>query len=1026
MKPLLLEMNAFGPFAGRERVDFAALGENPLFLVHGPTGSGKSTILDAICVALYGDTAGGERDAGQMRSHHAPDDRRTELVFEFLLGGERYRAFRAPAQERASSRARGGVVQDRARAELACWREGRWHVLAARPPEVLQKVHDLIGLDLAQFRQVVMLPQGRFREVLTAKSGDRERILETLFATEVHRRLQEDLDTQAKAVRTEREHVRDTVTTLLGQRGLGAPEELAAAIAEARRDLEILDAQRATLRERERLADLAFAQARALAARHDEHDAAARALGDLLAGAEEIAAMRRQRDLARRAAAVVPARERLLGARGRLAAASTESVQRQARAGQARMASEQAEARLLALREAGAAIDAQRGERDRLALVAREQDALGSAREQAAAAATALGQASAACVRLAEELSAAERALAEHATRIDAQAEQAAGVAACQAALDRAVEARAALVALAQARREGAVAQDAAVASSTAREQAGQRLAVARDAHARALAAWRSARAAALAATLADGAPCPVCGSRDHPAPAALAHAGADGDDALEQAAGSVREAEAVEMRAADAQARAQTDASVAASRIEEREAALRRIAPDEPAAAQLAGRLAALESGLGRAREAAARLPAERARYVRENAAVADRRTALEGQRAAEQDLRSAAAAARATLDERLARIPPAWRDPQALRARLDELTRAVDAHEAALRQADAAARTTQQELAAAQAEADAAGRAVAAAQEEQGAAQEAFARERAAAGLVDDDAFVAAVRSPAELSALEERVAEHEQVLAAARERLARAVAALAGQARPELGSAQEQLARVRDELDAQVAVRARLQERLADDERLASRLAQDAAAIARLDERYALVGRLADLACGRHERRLTFQRYVLAALLDDVLVLASERLRAMSRGRYWLRRFVEVGDRRAAQGLDIEVFDDDTGRARAVHTLSGGEGFLAALALALGLSDMVAAYAGGIRLETLFVDEGFGSLDPEALDLALRALLDLRAQGRTIGIISHVDELRRQIGARMEVRVDATGSHVDARQGGRGVVV
>src|SRR5690606_29859866 len=119
---------------------------------------------------------------------------------------------------------------------------------------------------------------------------------------------------------------------------------------------------------------------------------------------------------------------------------------------------------------------------------------------------------------------------------------------------------------------------------------------------------------------------------------------------------------------------------------------------------------------------------------------------------------------------------------------------------------------------------------------------------------------------------------------------------------------------------------------------------------------------VGGLADLACGRNERKLTFQRYVLAALLDDVLVQASARLRAMSRGRYWLRRREEVGDRRFAQGLAIEVFDDDTGRPRPVATLSGGEGFLASLALALGLSDVVSAHAGGVRLETLFVDEGF----------------------------------------------------------------
>ena len=161
--------------------------------------------------------------------------------------------------------------------------------------------------------------------------------------------------------------------------------------------------------------------------------------------------------------------------------------------------------------------------------------------------------------------------------------------------------------------------------------------------------------------------------------------------------------------------------------------------------------------------------------------------------------------------------------------------------------------------------------------------------------------------------------------------------------------------------------------------------------------------------------NSRKLTFQRFVLAALLDDVLRQASHRLRAMSRGRYTLQRREDVADARKASGLDLEVFDDYTGRARPASTLSGGEGFMAALSLALGLSDVVQAYAGGIQLDTLFIDEGFGSLDPESLDMAMKALIDLQQKGRMVGIISHVDELKRQIDAGIEVTLGAAGSHV-----------
>jgi exonuclease SbcC len=141
--------------------------------------------------------------------------------------------------------------------------------------------------------------------------------------------------------------------------------------------------------------------------------------------------------------------------------------------------------------------------------------------------------------------------------------------------------------------------------------------------------------------------------------------------------------------------------------------------------------------------------------------------------------------------------------------------------------------------------------------------------------------------------------------------------------------------------------------------------------------------------------------------------VLYAATQRLKIMSRGRYLLQRVRDAASGRSAGGLDLEVSDQFTGTTRPVSTLSGGESFLASLALALGLSDVVQAYAGGIRLETIFVDEGFGSLDPEALDLAIRALRDLQQGGRLVGIISHVTELKEWIDARLEVLPGRRGS-------------
>ena len=179
--------------------------------------------------------------------------------------------------------------------------------------------------------------------------------------------------------------------------------------------------------------------------------------------------------------------------------------------------------------------------------------------------------------------------------------------------------------------------------------------------------------------------------------------------------------------------------------------------------------------------------------------------------------------------------------------------------------------------------------------------------------------------------------------------------------------------------------------------------------------LEAQYRIYGTLSDVANGQTGNRISLQRFVLSVLLDDVLIQASQRLHIMSNGRYQLVRKEDRTRGNRASGLDLEVEDGYTGKNRSVATLSGGESFMAALSLALGLSDVVQSYAGGIKLDTLFIDEGFGSLDPESLDLAIRTLIDLQATGRMIGIISHVSELKEQMALRLDVISSKNGSSI-----------
>jgi exonuclease SbcC len=286
-------------------------------------------------------------------------------------------------------------------------------------------------------------------------------------------------------------------------------------------------------------------------------------------------------------------------------------------------------------------------------------------------------------------------------------------------------------------------------------------------------------------------------------------------------------------------------------------------------------------------------------------------------------------------------------------------------------------------------------------------------FAERLQMAGFATDASFQAAKRSPAEIDHLEEAIRHFEGELRGARDRFERACQAAASLVPPDIQTLEHVSKQAKADLETALKAEIMLVGQLQQLDAWLHDLRDTARGLQALELQYTVSGRIAEVANGHNTHGITFQRFVLAALLDDVLVAASERLRTMSRRRFSLQRATARADRRMAGGLDLEVYDTYTGTTRAVSTLSGGESFLASLALALGLADVVQVYAGGIRLDTVFVDEGFGSLDPEALDLALRALVDLQQGGRLVGIISHVPELKERIDVRLEVIPAQRGS-------------
>ncbi len=1017
MRPLKLIMQAFGPYAGVQEIDFSSALRHGLFLVHGPTGAGKTAILDAMSFALYGDTSGGERRGEDMRSHHADPALSTRVIFEFALGNDFYRVLRSPRQMRPKKRGEGMTQMD---PEAALWRidpaTGEETALATRPTEVNERLEALIGFGAEQFRQVVMLPQGLFRRFLVAGSADRQKILASLFRTGRFRALEEALKAAAAKAEERLADMRTRREEILAAAGVEEIRALEERTATTRAWLHSLEAEKRRLQGRNRQVERAIALAEERQRLLGERDAAKRHLADLEARRNEMEAARLRLDLARRANTLRDVadeerrRRRELReageALGTARAADAEAAKAQALARE-RLETEKArDGRRRQLSDEMVRLSDLAKRISRLEIMRKSADALRRKRDEAAMTCGSL-----------------EKAIQEIATRLEKGEESrisladlaasAAGLRARHDALTNALEAARALVRCEM--EETRILKDLGEARARV-SAAKERFEAARLALQKTEEAWKEGHAALLARELRPGAPCPVCGSTDHPAPARPASGLVD-DAALQKSRSALRKAEE-DLRNAEKDL---STGEAEHARLKGRMEALRNSLRAAPSFVpeELEAMLSSVSAELRKAAGAVTQLERIDAAITelktkREELAVAMKDA--EGERSLlERQLAETQGALRQAEDD----LPPDLRSENALHATLKRLKTEAEELENALKEAEAGARQAEQAAAAARSRLEAAGTSLENARRRHAEVLERFRKRLREAGFETEGELSAAMLADDALAKLQRLTERHAADLQAAKERLSKAETAAEGVSAPDLAAlsrARDSLSAAHDELARRIGeVSARLEqlENAGDRlERLRARFAQE-------EERHAALARLAEVAGGtRNPGRMSFERFVLATLFDDVLSAANRRLDLMSRGRFLLRRQKEQRDGRMSGGLDLEVFDTHTGRERPVRTLSGGESFLAALSLALGLADVVQAHAGGIRLETMFIDEGFGSLDAEALDLAIRALMDLRGEGRLIGIISHVGELRERIDLRLEVRPGADGNGSSAR--------
>ncbi len=950
-----LEATAFGPFADTVRVDFDHLSAAGLFLLSGPTGAGKTSVLDAVCFALYGDVPGDRSSAKRLRCDGAAPGVAPQVTLEATLGGRRFRIVRSPAWERPKKRGTGTTTQQ-ASVTLSELVAADWVPLSSRLDETGHLVSELLGMNLTQFTQVAMLPQGRFQAFLRARSEERHELLQRLFRTgrfaDVERWLRDHrLDLRRRSESAHQgvadlaSRVSEVVATPLpwDVRDLTEPSgdgtllawagdlaESAAASATA------AGVEAAAAGSAEADARKALEAGRALAERQARLADAAREHQALLAEADAVESDRGVLEAARRAAGVAPVLRLVQQARTARAAAAR-AVTREDR--------EALVAEVDVAVTAAARVEALRPRAARLATLHTEAG------------------------RLATRATELERATAAARARCEAVE--------VQSALDTVVERIAAHATVARLRTELAAAREAWHESREATLAAREHAIDVRRAR-------LDSMAAELAGALAVGGCCPVCGSDDHPAKAV---AGPDApDDHAEKAAqravddaatlehlrdGKVRDLVIRLEHAEDAAGPGDVDdleaerAELATSLERLLAAAGGRPAPDAAGAARAVEELVAESASV----EATRRSLAEEAEVLADELeqAMADAGEYTTGDAAAD-------------LDRLLRRHRTTERECRAALDALDRLAesdRAVAEAEAALADAVAAARFD-----------------------------------------TPDEAY-AALRDAAACARLEQRLARHEQRLAAVTEVLrAPGSEELAAAAPPDVdalaGAHRAALGALNDARTAEDRWTTRAG-RLAS---LHSSLSDALDDWAPLRAELELATRLCAFVEGKsadNRLQMRLSAYVLAYRLSQVVAAANERLARMSDSRYSLEHTGRRGAGETRGGLSLLVRDDWSGETRDPATLSGGETFVVSLALALGLADVITNEVGGAALDTLFVDEGFGSLDADTLDDVMDTLDSLRDGGRVVGVVSHVAEMRDRIPTQLLVAKSRHGSSV-----------
>ncbi|HAA5938591.1 TPA_asm: SMC family ATPase [Listeria monocytogenes] len=1014
MRPIKLTMQAFGAYAKKEVIDFEKLGTEQIFVISGKTGAGKSTIFDAISFAIFGKANTFDRESFSMRSHFATDKEITEVTLAFRLKDKIYQISRIPQQEIAKQRGNGTTTSPQ-KAELYELINDEMKLLASSVRDVNTKMEELIQLNVDQFRQILMIPQGEFRELLVSDSKEKEVILQRLAHTVYYEKVENLLWEKQKQAEILVVEARKKVAELaeLSLPGVEVSGKTTSEISVLQ--AEAIQSEQMILTELENKLSIIRKQTSEAVEKVTLAKEQLLDWQNLDKYTEEIATLEIEKDFYQAIEVRLEAAKRASNLRSQDALCirlkeqleTAEQTEKQVafEAEEVKVQFSHVKKQKEALAEKEAELEINKRTLFQLEEMEPKILELEMISIQKRRAELEWKEAT----TLLEEIVNSEQKIIAELQSVESRL-----VEINQAGLTylEVINKRTTVEAIIEKEQELVSKRMKMVAWDSEKQTEEQKLVqlLAEKAEIETTIEQEETKlqkeqAATIAAHLHDGEACPVCGSDSHPA---LAKFGETANlETLEVAKGKLHEKllaiTTTEKTISQLEWQLNEWAGIKELSLTEVQQTL---TENIQLANNLAEQIAQLQAKVAQKETIQATLESLN---NKQNETITEKnKVALEVEK-----LHQQVQMVSGKLSYLEQSIPTEFRDKVVFESKKKELSEKIEAHIKQANQVDALFRQTEKETTRLESTLQSAQKTTVDAKEALQVQREIFKEAMKQNDFLSYDAYKQAFMSAEEQKIQEEKVADYERKRHLAVSRQADLKEKLQNKQKPNIEQLEFIMKEKQLELSQSEENTIKQREFVTKRKELVENYQNSIQTVEQAEENYADIGLLADAARGKNARRLTFERYILAMFLDTIIHRANHRLSKMTSGRFELQRKMEKAKGNVQSGLELEVFDEYTGLTRHVKTLSGGESFKTSLALALSLAEVVQEMAGGISLETMFIDEGFGTLDPESLEAAVECLLETQENGRLVGIISHVPELKERISARLEVTATNHGS-------------